>query len=304
MSFEVTTPHITVVIPAFCEEQVLHRCLLSVQSQTHQPYEVIVCDDGSPHSLLPIVQEFSHTLPIKYVRLDNTGGAAGPRNVAVENASGEWVAFLDADDAWQPQKLMSMQPFLCRSADVVYHRLSIHPRQRRPYLQKLVGWNTLTEADVPFDLLSQGNPIPTSGALIRRSLYCDAGGMRTDDVVVEDYDFWIRIAWTGAHFRFIPLVLGQYFQTPGSLSSPNLARANMLRATIEQQLDRFSGHQRVQVQSFMEFSTGIQFLWAGLYLQAEQHLARARNLRLLKQRLSRRAKLLGIRAKLLFSSEI
>lgn len=303
MHSETAAPRISVIIPAYCDGDMLRRCLRSVQAQTFNSYEVIVCDDGSPEDLAQTVREMSEDRPIQYVRIANSGGAAAPRNAAAARARGEWLAFLDADDTWHAEKLSSLAPYLDESCDVVYHRLAIHSDARRVFRPKPIGNEDLSPTDTPFDLLSLGNPIPTSSAVVRRSLFEQLEGMSTDLALVEDYDFWIRAAWRSARFRRVPAVLGEYYVTPGSQSSPKLTYVRQLHTTIRQNLDYFAGVRRQQVESYMEFSVGVQFLWAHLYKDAEQHLKSAAHLRSPRQRCSRRAKLLKIRAKMLYSAK-
>jgi glycosyltransferase involved in cell wall biosynthesis len=95
-------PSVSVVIPAFRAERTIQRAIDSVLAQSVPVQEVIVVDDGSPDDLAAIVQR--HGAPVILVRQANRG-AAHARNTGIERSTGTYVAFLDADDYWEPRKL-------------------------------------------------------------------------------------------------------------------------------------------------------------------------------------------------------
>lgn len=101
-------PLVTVVIPAFNAEFYISEAIESVFSQTYQNYEVIVIDDGSSDSTLQIVEEYC----IKYENVKllthpehQNRGVSKSRQLGVQQAQGKYIAFLDADDFWEPQKI-------------------------------------------------------------------------------------------------------------------------------------------------------------------------------------------------------
>lgn len=99
---------VSVIIPTYNSQSTIYRALSSVLSQTLQPIEIVVIDDGSVDNTISVVKEFSHQLRpdfLKLVKLDSNHGPAYARNVGWDMASGEFLAFLDADDSWHPRKL-------------------------------------------------------------------------------------------------------------------------------------------------------------------------------------------------------
>ena len=95
-------PTVTVVIPTYNRKGLLPRALTSVARQTRPPDEVIVVDDGSTDDTEGLVRrEFPD---VRYLQQENRGVAAA-RNRGIREAKGEWLAFLDSDDEWLPQKL-------------------------------------------------------------------------------------------------------------------------------------------------------------------------------------------------------
>ena len=93
---------VSVVIPCFNRESTLARSIHSVLNQTHRPHEVIVVDDGSTDRSVEIAKQFSDTVR---VFSQPNGGAASARNQGIRLAIGDWIAFLDSDDQWHPEKL-------------------------------------------------------------------------------------------------------------------------------------------------------------------------------------------------------
>ena len=100
-------PSISVVIPAYNAESTIERSLQSVANQSLKATEVIVIDDASTDDTIAIVREFSTTseMIIRILHSEQNAGPGSARNRGWDNSTGEFIAFLDADDVWHPQKL-------------------------------------------------------------------------------------------------------------------------------------------------------------------------------------------------------
>lgn len=107
-------PLITVIIPLYNTERFITQTIDSVLSQTYQNFEIFVVDDCSSDGSCNIIRQFAANDPrITLIQSDtNFGGPARPRNIGIENAKGEFIAFLDADDVWKPHKLQTQLDFL------------------------------------------------------------------------------------------------------------------------------------------------------------------------------------------------
>jgi len=98
------TPVVSVVIPTYNRAEIIGRAIRSVQAQTFEDWELIVVDDASEDETEEVVAAFEDTR-IRYIQhVENRGGAAA-RNTGIRNSRGEYIAFLDSDDEWLPQKL-------------------------------------------------------------------------------------------------------------------------------------------------------------------------------------------------------
>ncbi len=104
-----TNPSISVIIPVYNNEKYVAEAIQSVLSQTFKPYEVIVINDGSTDRSADIAREFEPQ--IRFWHQSNIGISA-TRNKGIESASGDYLAFLDADDLWTPDKLKLQVEFL------------------------------------------------------------------------------------------------------------------------------------------------------------------------------------------------
>lgn len=95
-------PLVTCIVPVYNGEVFIGEALASIVAQSYRPLEIVVVDDGSTDGTARVVAAFG--ADVRYVRQDNAGGAAA-RNLGIRMAHGEFVAFLDADDLWPPEKL-------------------------------------------------------------------------------------------------------------------------------------------------------------------------------------------------------
>ena len=116
---------LSIVVPVFNRTWQLRRALSSLVNQTYKNFEVVICDDGSTENVATVIDEFCSKLSIVFVRIDNSGGPARPRNVASAKTRGEWICFLDSDDWWDVQRLAVIVAELNNDIDLLYHPLRL-----------------------------------------------------------------------------------------------------------------------------------------------------------------------------------
>jgi len=216
--------NISVVIPVFNREKELEAALSALVAQTSDNFEVIVVDDGSTKDLSAIIEKFKPLLELTYLKIENSGGPARPRNIGISHAKGRWISFLDSDDGWFPRRIEAINTHLSDDADVVYHQLAIildtdadrsHSSARQKFMGRSIGRDPLV------DMLLKGNPVPNSAALIRRSFLDKIGPLSevSELRTVEDFDLWLRAAEEGGRFKYIDQCLGWYSVGRGNISS-------------------------------------------------------------------------------------
>lgn len=186
-------------MPAYNAEAHLKEALDSVLGQTYRAIEVIVVDDGSSDATADIVQAFRD---VRYIRQSNRGPSAA-RNRGIQAAQGEFVAFLDADDVWEPEKLSEQLTILddTPEAALIFSdmRLFNASNDRLLSMFSKYGFTDQFFGDSrrvldPVRKLVQTNYIPTSSVLARKDVVLDAGAFDEGFCKAEDWDLWLRIA--------------------------------------------------------------------------------------------------------------
>ncbi len=198
----------SVVIPTFNHAHLLGRCLQSLLDQTYPHWEAIVVDNYSVDNTIDVVKSFSDAR-IKLIQVKNDGIIAASRNAGVMQAKSQWICFLDSDDWWYPKKLETVLGYVGDS-DVIYHKLEIcHIGGEYPL--KMRGRRVHTP--VFEQLLLNGNAIPNSSSVIRKTILENVGHLTEDKTLttVEDFDLWLKIAHVTDRFYFINKTLGAYW---------------------------------------------------------------------------------------------
>ena len=196
-------PQVSVVIPAYNAADFIADTVNSVLNQTFQDFEVIVVDDGSKDGTIAALEPFGDRIR---VYPQTNGGVARARNRGVGLAKGSWIAFLDADDLWQPDKLERQ---LADPSHVMSYtdRINIGARGDLPERQSDI--TRMHDGDVFVPLMREGNFITNTSVMIRRELFLQLGGFYTGLNGTEDWDLWIRVA-EHHPIRFVPEPLVQY----------------------------------------------------------------------------------------------
>jgi glycosyltransferase involved in cell wall biosynthesis len=179
---------VSVVIPAYNAVAFIDEAVTSALTQTHGDVEIIVVNDGSTDETAQRLAAFGDRI---IVHNQVNAGLSSARNSGVRKATGDWVAFLDADDVWLPHKL-EMQ---LRVADVplVYsNRFNIGGRGELPAIHSDV--TPQRQGDVFLALLLEGNFMTASSVMMRRDLFERMGGFCEHLKSSEDWDLWVRVA--------------------------------------------------------------------------------------------------------------
>jgi glycosyltransferase involved in cell wall biosynthesis len=180
--------NISVIVPTHNRAQLLARALQSVVTQATPPMEVIVVDDGSNDGTEEVV--CTRFPQVQYIRQNNQG-VSNTRNRGIEAARGDWLAFLDSDDEWLPQKLASQKEMLAANpqykichTDEIWIRNGTRVNAMKKHA-KAGGF--IFERCLPLCVVSP------SSVLIHRSVFDEVGLFNEDLPTCEDYDLWLRI---------------------------------------------------------------------------------------------------------------
>ncbi len=226
-------PLVSVIIPTYNHAHFIGRALQSVMSQTYAHWEAIVIDNHSADNTDEVVLGFKDER-IKLIKIRNDGIIAASRNAGLRLASGEWIAFLDSDDAWYPNKLMLCLDKLQQGFDLVCHAENwVNQKNTPPSVRKVVYG---PEHRASFEsLLFNGNSISTSAVVVRRAQLL-AVGLFTEgrDInTAEDYELWLKLARSGLRIGFLPQVLGEYTIHGGNASKSAMTNMYATKAVFE-----------------------------------------------------------------------
>jgi glycosyltransferase involved in cell wall biosynthesis len=188
---EPRVPKVSVVIPVLNRPEVLIRALASVLAQTFRPTETIVVDDGSDPPIMAVL-DLSALDRVKILRSEINRGAAAARNMGIAAAHGDYVAFLDSDDVWHPEKLRAQITFMQRAGSAVSTTgfwLRRHVDEQPPEL-----W--LPEGPVGVQRLVWGVDLSPGSTLIARADALRAIGPQDEGLRrLEDWDWLLRTAY-------------------------------------------------------------------------------------------------------------
>ena len=184
-------PRVSVIIPTYNRASWVAEAVASVLAQTYRAFEVLVVDDGSTdgtlESLAPVLNQ------VKVLRLSSRRGVAAARNLGVAAARGEWVAFLDSDDLWLPEKLARQMAFLSRHPDLllcqteeIWVRRGVRVNPPR---------SCRKEGGLIFLRSLKRCLVSPSAVVLHRRLLKETGGFDENLPAAEDYDLWLRLTW-------------------------------------------------------------------------------------------------------------
>ena len=182
-------PTVSVIIPTYNRAGMLKEAIDSVLTQEYSGFELIVVDDGSTDETSQLLEDYD--AKIKHIRQSNQGVSAA-RNRGIAAASGEFIAFLDSDDLWLPQKLSTQVKFFSDHPDAVINQteerwirngVRVNPKKRHLKFSGMIF-----ERSLALCLVSP------SAVMIKKSLFDTVGVFDEDLPACEDYDLWLRIS--------------------------------------------------------------------------------------------------------------
>ena len=186
------SPIVSIVIPTYNREHLLSRALDSVLAQTLGDFEVLVVDDGSTDETAVLMAEYeARDERIRYFIQPQNAGVSAARNRGLREARGEFIAFLDSDDEWMPEKLerqTELLQVLPERFGLVYTGVeSVFSNGSRVDLPKYRG-------HIYHEMLRK-NVVHGGGSnvMLRRSAVERAGFFDEGIPAIEDYDYWIRV---------------------------------------------------------------------------------------------------------------
>ena len=192
---------ISVIIPTYNREKVLPRAIASVLAQKDAEFELLVVDDGSTDNTKQVLESRSSNPGARtgdlgsmtfFFRSEKNCGPSAARNLGIQHAKGEWIAFLDSDDEWLPEKLKVQLKFfeknpdylICQTEEIwIRNGKRVNPMKKH---KKYGG--QIFEKCLPLCVVSP------SAVMMHRKLFDKVGLFDESLPACEDYDLWLRIA--------------------------------------------------------------------------------------------------------------
>jgi len=191
-------PEVSVIIPVYNGEKFLSEAIESVIAQTYSDWEIIAVNDGSTDRSLEILRRYERLLPskIRVISQENYGLSIA-RNRAIAMAKGDYIAFLDCDDLWLPEKLEKQIDFLNSNKEpgLVYsdnHEIDEHGNLIKENV--FLFYNAKYFRGYVFNELFYANFISTPTVMVRREVLDKVGVFNPKFRIAQDYDLWLRIA--------------------------------------------------------------------------------------------------------------
>ena len=196
---------VSIVIPAFRMDDYIGETLQSIADQSYTNWELIVVEDASQGKTEAIVKQFEQEHPshrVIYRRNEKNGGPSHSRNVAFLEASGEFIALLDADDRWLPTHLAaSLEALQQENADLAYSTVVLI-EDKSELLLGLWGPDHQELIEFPHGLFTRSFITP-SATVFRRSVLESVGLWTVSLRLCEDLDFWLRCLAKGKKFTYV-----------------------------------------------------------------------------------------------------
>jgi glycosyltransferase involved in cell wall biosynthesis len=258
-------PLVSVVIPAYNCAAYIIEAIESVISQTYAAWEVIVIDDGSKDETSQVLQPYKSVIRYEY---QQNQGVSIARNHGIELARGEFVAFLDADDFFLPDKLAAqIAMFKAQPSLGIVHSGWRKVNSKGEFLQDVTPWENVPKLDL--EMWLRWKPVLPSAMMFRREWLQRAGGFDPRFPPAEDTDLALRLALMGCETEWLKQVTVCYRQHEQSAMYKGLPQAKSLAAVIESFFARPELPGKIRLlEKQIKYST---FVWIAWYLYCSGH---------------------------------
>lgn len=203
------TNKISIIIPTFNRIYELKKCLRSIFSQDYKNYEIIIIDNFSIDGTENYIKTLKNNFKINYLKIHNKGNIAKSRNEGILNSTGKYLAFIDSDDQWMPNKLSKSIKFIEENnLDFFYHDMILVKKNIISIGKAL--FRPLKNKKIYENLIENGPAFATSSVIVNKKIFSKIGNFKEDKDLItwEDYDAWIRVAKITNNFGFLKEKLG------------------------------------------------------------------------------------------------
>jgi glycosyltransferase involved in cell wall biosynthesis len=209
------TKLVSVITPSYKSEKFIRETINSVLNQTYKNWELVIVDDHSPDNTNEIIENYiKNDKRIKLIKLESNSGVTEARNIAIKEANGKYIAFLDSDDIWLPQKLEKQIDYMNNNNLAITYSAYATMDQNGKYINDRSVKSEITY----FDMLKSNHIGNLTGIYDCEKL----GKIYLDNVNHEDYVLWLKIMKKVGSTKGIVEPLAKYRVLNNSLSSNKL----------------------------------------------------------------------------------
>ncbi|MEM0241189.1 MAG: glycosyltransferase family A protein [Candidatus Nezhaarchaeales archaeon] len=215
---------VSIIIPTHNRTIELLNALLHLMEQKYKDFEIVIVDDSDePYKRMnkKIIGSLSKILTVKYMEIPPTYTSIA-RNIGIRHSNGNYIAFLDDDDYWLPEKLLAQMRRTEEGYDFIFTGFMKVNRKGE------IVYRYRPQRDViknPLKLLSRSNFIATSSVLVKKRLLEDVGCFDESLPALEDYDCWLKIAEVDEEFATVKDALTVVTESRSSLSKDDFKQA-------------------------------------------------------------------------------
>ena len=213
---------VSIIIPTYKRVEKLKRAIDSVFNQTFTNWEIIIIDNHSEDGTKELIDNYKNP-KIKILLIKNNGNVAKSRNLGIKKSKGKYLALLDSDDMWTPNKLQICIKTLNKKIKIVYHDMYIQ-NDIKQIIFKKSGMCRDLKKPIYNDLILNGPAFPTSSVVIEKNVFKKIGFFDEKKKLItwEDYDAWIRLSKINEGYKKINKVLGYRWADDENTLKPNI----------------------------------------------------------------------------------
>lgn len=213
------SPNVSVIIPTYNREVLIIETIHSVLCQTYKDFEIIVVDDGSIDNTQKVIKDIGDSR-VKYIFENHRGVPAATRNTGIRNAQGQYIAFVDSDDLWLPDKLERQLFVMEKFSDIALVYAQAVSWSEGVISREPLPKPSLAKSGFIFRDLFLRNFIPSLTVMVRKKIFDTVGYFDEDPdlIAAEDYDLWLRTARI-ARVYFMPEIVAKYRIHSGNISA-------------------------------------------------------------------------------------
>ena len=260
---------ISIIIPAYNCSKSISRSIDSVIKQTYSNWELLIIDDGSTDKTKEIVEEYITKNPkLKYYHQENSGAPASPRNNGIRRSKGNYIAFLDHDDEWLPEKL-AKQVLLFENLDiqnigfVACNVYTIEENNKK--IIKLKNRGNILEALLEGDFIYS-----CSSVMIKKDVFQKVGLFDENLKCADDWDMWLKISSAGYNFNFVDEpILNYYIHNNNTSKTIGNLKIHLEQEYILKKYPQFYSNKKIN------YTLGIGFLQADSINRAKKYLLKS-----------------------------